>query len=73
MSIEHSLEQREVAFGLADLSRHEAIHHHIVLKGVINTLIRLLKSNDVKAQRPAVSSLVNTSSYTLRTKEKREI
>ena len=61
-SIEHSLEQREVAFGLADLSRHEAIHHQIVLKGVINTLIRLLKSNDVEAQRFAELSLANTAS-----------
>lgn len=60
--IHHARDQREVAFGLADLSTHEELHHRIVRKGGVKTLIHLLTtSRDVEAQRFSALALANTS------------
>ena len=56
-------EQREVAFGLADLSTHTEVHTRLVQKGGIKSLIKLLeKSADQEAQRFAALALGNVAS-----------
>eukprot|EP00559_Dactyliosolen_fragilissimus_P004183 CAMPEP_0184863184 /NCGR_PEP_ID=MMETSP0580-20130426/9767_1 /TAXON_ID=1118495 /ORGANISM="Dactyliosolen fragilissimus" /LENGTH=305 /DNA_ID=CAMNT_0027361365 /DNA_START=1143 /DNA_END=2057 /DNA_ORIENTATION=+ len=56
-------EQREVAFGLADLSTRTETHHRVVKKGGIKTLINLLKiSRDVETRRFATLAIANTCS-----------
>ena len=60
--VQHVRDQREVAFGLADLSTHAELHHRIVKKGAIKTLIHLLTSSrDVEAQRFSSLAIANTS------------
>jgi hypothetical protein len=60
--VHNAKDQREVAFGLADLSTHEELHHRIVQKGGIKTLIHLLtESRDVETQRFSALALANTS------------
>ena len=45
-------EQREVAFGLADMSTHPEVHIRMVQKGGVKTLIHLISnSKDEEAQR----------------------
>ena len=45
-------EQKEVAFGLCDLSTHEELHERIVKKGGVKSLLNLLThSQDAEAQR----------------------
>ena len=61
--VRHPREQREVAFGLADLSTHEEMHDRIVKKGGIKSLLNILmSSNDIEAQRFAALCIANTSS-----------
>ena len=56
-------EQKEVAFGLADLSTHEELHERIVKKGGCKSLIQLLtKSSDAEAQRFSALALANIAS-----------
>jgi hypothetical protein len=56
-------EQKEVAFGLADLSTHEELLERIVLKGGVKSFINLLsKSQDPEAQRFAALGLANCAS-----------
>lgn len=56
-------EQKEVAFGLADLSTHEELLERLVQKGGIKTLlILLIKSIDADAQRFSALALGNASS-----------
>ena len=56
-------EQKEVAFGLADLSTHEELHERIVKKGGSKSLIQLLtKSSDAEAQRFSALALANIAS-----------
>ena len=56
-------EQKEVAFGLADLSTHEELHERIVKKGGCKSLIQLLmKSTDNEAQRFAALAIANIAS-----------
>jgi hypothetical protein len=56
-------EQKEVAFGLADLSTHEELHERIVKKGGCKSLIQLLmKSSDQEAQRFSALALANIAS-----------
>lgn len=61
--VTHVREQREVAFGLADLSTRSELHERIVQKGGIKTLIHILNhSRDVEAQRFAALAIANTAS-----------
>eukprot|EP00814_Leptocylindrus_danicus_P009478 CAMPEP_0116018954 /NCGR_PEP_ID=MMETSP0321-20121206/8948_1 /TAXON_ID=163516 /ORGANISM="Leptocylindrus danicus var. danicus, Strain B650" /LENGTH=3722 /DNA_ID=CAMNT_0003489431 /DNA_START=23 /DNA_END=11192 /DNA_ORIENTATION=- len=55
-------EQREVAFGLADLSTKAEAHERIVKKGGIKTLVGLLHSTDMDAQRFAALAVANVAS-----------
>ena len=56
-------EQKEVAFGLADLSTHEELHERIVKKGGCKSLIQLLmKSSDQEAQRFSALAIANIAS-----------
>jgi Armadillo/beta-catenin-like repeat len=56
-------EQKEVAFGLADLSTHEELHDRIVKKGGVRTLIELLRrSQDAEAQRFSALAIANCAS-----------
>lgn len=56
-------EQKEVAFGLCDLSTHEELHERIVKKGGIKSLLNLLKiSQDNEAQRFAAMAIGNVAS-----------
>lgn len=56
-------EQKEVAFGLADLSTHEELVERIVLKGGVKSFLTLLsKSSDPEAQRFAALGLANCAS-----------
>ena len=56
-------EQKEVAFGLADLSTHEELLERMVQKGGIKSLLILLtKSTDTDAQRFAALALGNAAS-----------
>lgn len=56
-------EQKEVAFGLADLSTHEELLERLVQKGGIKSLLLLLtKSTDNDAQRFAALALANSAS-----------
>lgn len=56
-------EQREVAFGLADLSTHQEVHVRMVQKGGCRSLIHLLeRSSDQEAQRFAALALGNIAS-----------
>lgn len=56
-------EQKEVAFGLADLSTHEELHDRIVRKGAIRSLLELLKrSQDAEAQRFSALCIANCAS-----------
>jgi hypothetical protein len=56
-------EQKEVAFGLCDLSTHEELHERIVKKGGIKSLVTLLNgSSDNEAQRFAALALANVAS-----------
>lgn len=56
-------EQKEVAFGLADLSTHEELHDRIVKKGGIRSLLELLqRCQDVEAQRFSVLCIANCAS-----------
>lgn len=67
--VTHIREQREVAFGLADLSTHSELHERIVLKGGIKTLLHILNhSRDLEAQRFAVLAMANitASSHVVR-------
>lgn len=56
-------EQKEVAFGLADLSTHEELHGRIVKKGGIISLLELLRrSQDAEAQRFSALCIANCAS-----------
>ena len=56
-------EQREVAFGLADLSTHTEVHVRLVQKGGVKSLLKLLeKSPDQEAQRFSALALGNVAS-----------
>lgn len=56
-------EQKEVAFGLADLSTHEELHDRIVKKGGIRSLLELLRrSQDAEAQRFSALCIANCAS-----------
>lgn len=56
-------EQKEVAFGLADLSTHEELHDRIVNKGGIRSLLELLQQcQDVEARRFSVLCIANCAS-----------
>ena len=56
-------EQKEVAFGLADLSTHEDLLEKIVQKGGVKSLLTLMtKSQDPDAQRFSALALGNCSS-----------
>jgi len=56
-------EQKEVAFGLADLSTYEELLERLVNKGGVKTLLILLtKSTDTDAQRFAALALANAAS-----------
>jgi vacuolar protein 8 len=56
-------EQKEVAFGLADLSTHEELLERLVQKGGVKSLLYLLtKSIDNDAQRFAALALGNAAS-----------
>jgi hypothetical protein len=56
-------EQKEVAFGLADLTTHEELLERIVQKGGVKSLTTLLaKSTDPEAQRFAALALANCAS-----------
>jgi hypothetical protein len=56
-------EQKEVAFGIADLSTHEELHERIVKKGGIKSLINLMtKSSDAEAQRFSALAIANCAS-----------
>ena len=56
-------EQKEVAFGLADLSTHEELHERIVKKGGVKSLIYLIENSpDNEAQRFAALALANCGS-----------
>lgn len=56
-------EQREVAFGLADMSTHPDVHVKMVQKGAVRSLMTLLeKAQDAEAQRFSALALGNISS-----------
>ena len=56
-------EQKEVAFGLADLSTHEELLERMVQKGGVKSLLMLLtKSVDADAQRFSALALANAAS-----------
>ena len=56
-------EQKEVAFGLADLSTHEELLERMVQKGGVKSLLMLLtKSSDADAQRFSALALANAAS-----------
>ena len=56
-------EQKEVAFGLCDLSTHEELHERIVKKGGIKSLVNLLAgSQDNEAQRFSALAIGNCAS-----------
>ena len=56
-------EQKEVAFGLADLSTHEELLERMVQKGGVKSLLMLLtKSTDADAQRFSALALANAAS-----------
>lgn len=56
-------EQKEVAFGLADLSTHEEMHERILNKGGIKTLVQLLvTSSDIDTQKFSALAIANCSS-----------
>lgn len=56
-------EQKDVAFGLADLSTHEELLERIVQKGGVKSFINLLcNSADGEAQRFAALGLANCAS-----------
>lgn len=56
-------EQKEVAFGLADLSTHEELLERIVQKGGVKSLVNLLvKSTDSEAHRFSALALANCAS-----------
>ena len=56
-------EQKEVAFGLADLSTHEELLERLVQKGGVRSLLSLLmKSSDSDAQRFSALALGNAGS-----------
>ena len=55
-------EQKEIAFGLADLSTHEDLLERLVAKGGVKSLLTLLtKSVDTDAQRFAALALGNAA------------
>lgn len=57
------VEQKEVAFGLADLSTHEELLERLVQKGGIKSLLLLLtKSTDTDAQRFSALAIANAAS-----------
>lgn len=56
-------EQKEVAFGLADISTHEELLERMVHKGAVKSLLMLLtKSQDNDAQRFSALALANACS-----------
>ena len=56
-------DQREVCFGLADLSTDQSVHERLVRKGGIGTLSNLLATaQDAEAQQFAALGIANTSS-----------
>ena len=56
-------EQKEVAFGLCDLSTHEELHERIVKKGGVKSLLNLLThSQDAEAQRFSALAIANCAS-----------
>ena len=56
-------EQKEVSFGLADLSTHPELHERMVKKGAVKSLIQLLTtSQDAEAQRFSALALANCAS-----------
>ncbi|CAM9299409.1 unnamed protein product, partial [Discosporangium mesarthrocarpum] len=56
-------EQKEVAFGLADLSTHEELHERIVKKGGIRSILEILRrSQDAEAQRFSALCIANCAS-----------
>lgn len=58
-------EQREVAFGLADLSTDPGGHEQLVTKGAIATLLHLIiATQDAEAQQIAALAVANTASST---------
>ena len=61
--VKKSREQREVAFGLADLSTKPDMHVRMVDKGGVRALIRILeRSPDLEAQRFSALALGNVAS-----------
>ncbi len=53
-STRHPLEQKEVAFGIANLSSKEELHRHLIKKGGIESLAVILKrSHNLESQRLA--------------------
>ncbi|KAL3789162.1 hypothetical protein HJC23_012251 [Cyclotella cryptica] len=58
-------EQREITFGLADLSTRPDSHERLVKKGGVTTLVDLLtNSQDAEAQQFAAIAVANTASTT---------
>ena len=56
-------EQKEVAFGLADLSTHEELLERMIQKGGTKSLLMLLtKSSDTDAQRFSAMAMGNAAS-----------
>ncbi|KAJ1402223.1 hypothetical protein B484DRAFT_405473, partial [Ochromonadaceae sp. CCMP2298] len=56
-------EQKEIAFGLADISTHEELLERLVQKGGVKSLLILLtKSIDADAQRFSALALGNAAS-----------
>ncbi|KAL9191141.1 hypothetical protein ACHAXT_000847 [Thalassiosira profunda] len=56
-------EQREISFGLADLSTKPDVHERIVKKGGVETLVNLLvTAQDAEAQQFAALAVANTAS-----------
>lgn len=61
--VQRAIEQKEVAFGLADLSTHEELLERMVQKGGIKSLLLLItRSKDRDAQRFSALALANISS-----------
>ena len=61
--VRRAAEQKEVAFGLADLSTHNELLERMVHKGAVKSLLLLLtKSQDKDAQRFAALALANVAS-----------
>jgi len=56
-------EQKDVAFGLADLTTHEELLERVVQKGGVKSFVNLISnSTDAEAQRFAALGLANCAS-----------